>query len=87
MRSVIIGAILLLCAFVFIAKAQSAPLANCWAYDSDGFNYPVPGEVQCYSTPAKAKAAALASCKKHSEKKASCHIVTCGWCGDRQDEQ
>jgi hypothetical protein len=87
MRPVIIGAILLLFAFVFISRAATAaPLANCWAYDSDGFNYPVPGEVKCYATPAKAKAAALASCKKHLEKKASCHIVTCGWCGeDLQD--
>ena len=116
MRSVIVGAILLLFAFVFIARAADAddiaraadaddiaraadaddiaraadaddtrplarPLANCWAYDADGFNYPTPDEAKCFDTPAKAKAAALASCRKYSEKKATCKVVTCGWCG------
>jgi len=87
MRSVIFGAIILLFACVFIARAaradvRSGALANCWAYDSDGFNYPQPREEMCFDKPSQAKAAALASCKKHSENPKSCHIVTCGWCGN-----
>lgn len=83
MRSVIVGAILLLFAFVFIARAADArPLANCWAYDADGFSYPVREDGGfCFDTPAKAKEAALKSCRKHSDKKATCKVVTCGWCG------
>ena len=90
MRSVILGAIILLFACVFIARAANADnspaagaLANCWAYDADGFNYPQPRETMCFDKPSQAKAAAMASCKKHSEQPKTCHLVTCGWCGDR----
>jgi hypothetical protein len=89
MKSVILGAVILLFACMFIARAANAesltaaPLAGCWAHDSDGFHYPTPDEpLNCYRTPAEAKAKALASCKKFSPVKDSCKILTCGWCGE-----